>query len=164
MAQQFAEIEITAKTRPCWVNGRRAIFHRWVDSARPAKARGEENDPEAHYFQLHSVHALVEYEDGTMARVWPAVLQFADSGEFDTYDWEGMEEKRDALPFTYSEEVAAASTQAVARNCLTCGYIKPSEADCFNIGHKCTFCMDDECRCKNCEDNSLWIPQGGTNG
>lgn len=25
----------TIEWRPCWVNGRRAIFHRWSDSAMP---------------------------------------------------------------------------------------------------------------------------------
>lgn len=160
MAQQFAEIEVTTKTRPCWVNGRRAIFHRWVDSARPAKARGEENDPEAKYFQLFSVHALVEYEDGTMARVWPAVLQFADGGEFAAYCWEAMEENRDALPFTF-DAVAECPPDKIPesmRTCLNCG------ADIPRCDLNCKECQDKTCRCRDCIDNSLWIPQGGANG
>lgn len=160
-----------AKTRPCWVNGRRALFHRWTDSARPAKARGEENDPEAKYFQLYSVHALVEYEDGTMARVWPAVLQFAPSADFAEYDWEGMEEKRDALPYTY-DEFTGTETEADTpltpndcikitphpkKHCLNCGAV-PVRTGC---GFNCGGCTVDGCRCRDCKDASLWVPEVG---
>lgn len=162
MAQQFAEIEITTKTRPCWVNGRRALFHRWTDSARPAKARGEENDPEAKYFQLYSVHALVEYEDGTMARVWPAVLQFAPSADFAEYDWEGMEAKRDELPYTYDEvaEFPPDKIPQALRSCLDCGAM-PARVNC---GFNCSACTAQGCRCRYCENENLWTPEGGGNG
>ncbi len=160
MAQQFAEIEITAKTRPCWVNGRRAIFHRWTDNARPAKARAQENDPEAGYFQLYSVHALVEFEDGKMVRVWPNEVRFADGGEFAAYDWERMEEKRDELPYTISdlESYPPDKIPQAMRTCMNCGVAVP------RCDLECTTCQRDSCRCRNCSDNDLWIPQGGANG
>ena len=62
----FNDIKITIQTRPCWVDGRRAIFHRWTDSARPAKPKGMEDEETADRFQIHNVHALVEYEDGRL--------------------------------------------------------------------------------------------------
>lgn len=69
--------------RPCWVNGEKAIFHRWADTARPAKARGQEDDDDAPYYQIYSVHAVVEYEDGRVERCWPSEIRFADSSLFD---------------------------------------------------------------------------------
>ena len=95
--ERVTSIEI--KTRPCWVKGRRAIWHRWTDSARPVKPWGLEDDEDADRFQTWNVHGLVEYEDGTVARVWPNEIRFADGGDFSDYCWESMEEKRDALPF-----------------------------------------------------------------
>lgn len=91
--------------RPCWVNGRRAMFHRYVDSARPVKPRGLEEDELADHYQLHSVHALVEYEDGTMARVWPPLVQFVpDPQDWHPAAWELFERERDGLPFDFGEE------------------------------------------------------------
>ena len=97
------------RTRPCWVKGRRAAFHRWVDSARPAKLRGKENDPDAETYQLYSVHGIVEYEDGTIERVWPSVIQFAQLPESWPSDeqWEALEDIRDALPWDMTEEAPA---------------------------------------------------------
>lgn len=74
-------IEINNVRRPCYVDGKRAMFHRWVDNARPVKPRGQETD-DAENYQLYTVHALVEYEDGTMERVWPSHIRFADGGQF----------------------------------------------------------------------------------
>lgn len=150
-------IMITPHTRPCWVDGRRAIFHRWTDSARPVKPRGMEDDETAEHFQLHSIHALVEYEDGTVERVWPNTVHFADSRElFNGLAWEQMEACRDALPYEHSEEVAAAAEKAVSRNCLTCG--APTHACSLD----CKACPPGICRCRDCVDNNLWIPKGGT--
>lgn len=72
-----------AKPRPCWVNGTKAVFHRWADTARPVKPRGKENDDEAPYYQVYSVHAIVEYEDGRVERAWPSQIVFADGSLFD---------------------------------------------------------------------------------
>ena len=152
------------KPRPCWVDGRRAIFHRWTDSARPAKARGMEDDENAQRFQLHSVHALVEYEDGTMGRVWPTAVQFADSEQyFAEYDWEAMEEAvRAALPYTFDEVLAVKPTKDALRNCMSCGYTNPHENHCYNIGHKCNACEVDGCRCRDCDGATLWVPKVGS--
>lgn len=82
-----SEIKITTELRPCFVNGRPALFHRWADSARPAKAYGKENDESAGYHQLHSVQGIVEYEDGTVDRVWPSVIKFLPHAQFAETDW-----------------------------------------------------------------------------
>lgn len=73
--------------RPCWVDGRKALFHRWADSARPVKGYGQEEDDEATRYQLHNVQAIVEFVDGTVRRFWPHEIQFADHRHFLDYDW-----------------------------------------------------------------------------
>lgn len=76
--------------RPCYVNGRRALFHRWVNTANPVLPKGvEADDPKARFFQHRHTAGLVEYEDGTVERVWPQEIRFADSpGRFKGYEWE----------------------------------------------------------------------------
>lgn len=73
--------------RPCYVNGRRALFHRWANSARPQLPKGMEPGENARYFQFRSTHGLVEFEDGTVDLVWPRDIQFADGGHFRDYAW-----------------------------------------------------------------------------
>lgn len=77
--------------RPCLVAGKRAIFHRWADNARPVVPRGmDATDTDVRY-QCATVHGIVEYEDGTVQRVWPSEIQFIDGGAFDCYDWDALE-------------------------------------------------------------------------
>lgn len=74
--------------RPCWVKGRKAIFHRWCNTANPVLPRGmDPNDERAYYFQHRSTTAIVEYMDGTVDRVWPQDLEFADGGRFAELNW-----------------------------------------------------------------------------
>lgn len=158
----FNIMNIMNHTRPCWVNGRRAIFHRWTDSARPVKPRGVEDEETTERYQLHTVHALVEYEDGTMSRVWPRTVQFADSERlFSEYDWEGMEEAaRAELPYTFDEVADAQTAEHIPgnlRNCLNCGATPAKE----NCGYNCDECVR-KCHCRECNGASEWIPKGGT--
>lgn len=76
--------------RPCYVNGRRALFHRWVNTANPVLPKGVSHDNEkARFFQHRSTTGLVEYADGTLARVWPQEIRFADSADrFREYEWD----------------------------------------------------------------------------
>lgn len=77
-----------AEYRPCYVNGRRALFHRWENTANPVLPRGvNANDEKARFFQYRSTRALVEYEDGTMGRVWPLEIRFADGDRFKECEW-----------------------------------------------------------------------------
>lgn len=79
--------------RPCYVNGRRALFHRWTNSARPKLPNGQEPSENTRYFQFRTTHGLVEYEDGTVGLVWPSTITFADHGRFKDYAWEPMEQE-----------------------------------------------------------------------
>ena len=164
-------------TRPCWVDGRRAIFHRWTDSARPVKARGMEESEETPRYQLHSVHALVEYEDGTMERVWPNAVRFADSDElFAGYDWEGMEHRRDELPYTYDipnptyddpsptppDNKENAEPPKPWHVCDSCAHVEDNKDFCAANDYKCQECTVIGCYCKTCRDYKKWEPKGGT--
>lgn len=177
MATLKSIFELT--TRPCWVDGRRAIFHRWSDNARPVKPRGMENDETVEHFQLHAVHAIVEYEDGTVGRVWPNMVQFADPERlFQEYDWEAMERQLDSeLPFTYNgmDLVAAGvkitpndcikiTKEEPARHCLTCAHGSDNQEFCEGAGYDCEKCTVIRCICKRCTDADQWEPKGGTNG
>lgn len=81
---QAQEIEY----RPCYVNGRKALFHRWINTANPTLPRGADpKDDRAKFFQHRSTTGLVEYADGTLDRVWPQDIRFADGGRFKTTEW-----------------------------------------------------------------------------
>lgn len=76
------EIKITWDLRPCVVNGRRALFHRWEDYA---EVVGESPLMGGHAAgQLSCCLGLVEYEDGTIAKVHPGSIKFVD-GVFQQY-------------------------------------------------------------------------------
>lgn len=152
----------TSEGRPCWVDGRRAIFHRWIDSARPAKARGKENDPAAPHFQLYNVHGLVEFEDGILRRVWATDIQFADSAEvFGGIRWEQLEHRRDALPFTFGEdEQEPAQAPEIKEVCHTCAHAEDGEEeDCERVMWTCSKCTVAGCHCSGCEDHNKWTPK-----
>lgn len=73
--------------RPCYVNGRKALFHRWSNMARPQLPRGQEPDDSARYFQFRGTYGVVEFEDGMVETVWPRDIQFADGGHFRDFAW-----------------------------------------------------------------------------
>ena len=157
----------TSENRPCWVGGRRAIFHRWTDSARPAKARKKTDDEEQQELQLqiHNVHALVEYEDGTVEREWPNRIHFADSADkFAQWDWDAMERERDGLPYTYEEQPAAEpDTQEPLQEiadvypaCESCAHVHENEEFCMLAGYDCKACSVRGCICKRCKDFNNW--------
>ena len=153
----------TSEHRPCWVDGRRAVFHRWLDNARPVKPRGHEDDPEVAYFPLHNVHALVEFEDGIMRRVWPTDLQFADSAElFATINWDGLEGRRDALPFTVEDE--REEPAPIEKGCNNCAHCEDGDPEvCESVKWTCSRCTA-SCYCAGCTDHDKWEPEGQGNG
>ena len=149
----------TCEGRPCWVRGRRAIFHRWTDSARPVKPVNNNQDTDER-LQKWSVHGIVEYEDGTVEREWPSAIQFADSAEyFDSFAWEAMEHRRDAMD---GQEVAEQPAAEINEMCLTCAHEHPElwREECGVNGYDCLSCAAD-CICKTCENSSKWEPKGG---
>lgn len=83
----------TPEYRPCWVNKRKALFHRWVNSARPQLPKGQEPSENSRYYQYRATHALVEYEDGTMATIWPTEIRFVDNDHFAQYWGESRQEE-----------------------------------------------------------------------
>lgn len=90
LAVRSQEIEY----RPCYVNGRQALFHRWVNTANPVLPKGvDPGDERAKFFQHRSTTGLVEYEDGTLARVWPQEIRFADGGRFRELEWLPLEQE-----------------------------------------------------------------------
>lgn len=70
--------------RPCYIDNRKAIFHRWVETSFP-KDKG---------FILQTL-ALVEYEDGHVAQIQPKKVIFADGGSFDEFDWKAKKTEED---------------------------------------------------------------------
>jgi hypothetical protein len=80
------------KLRPCYVKGCRALFHRWINNAHPVLPRGTELNEKNRYYQFRRTEALVEYEDGTVERVYPTAVRFADGGQFDSFTWLPAEE------------------------------------------------------------------------
>lgn len=83
----------TNEYRPCYVNGRKALFHRWSNIAKPQLPKGQEPSENARYFQFRGTYGVVEFEDGTVDTVWPRDIQFADGGHFRDYAWRpAMEE------------------------------------------------------------------------
>lgn len=82
--------------RPCWVKGRKAVFHRWANTANPVLPRGmEPGDERARYYQYRSTQAIVEYLDGSVERVWPQEIVFADAGHFADMTWEPKTQAED---------------------------------------------------------------------
>lgn len=60
----------TSEYRPCYVDGDRALFHRWVEEER------------------RNTYGVVEYENGEIALVSPDHIKFADSrSRFDEIAW-----------------------------------------------------------------------------
>ena len=173
MAQAWSNIKITTcEGRPCWVNGRRAIFHRWTDSARPVK-QAVTNEDGVEHFQKYSVHGLVEYEDGTMEREWPNVIQFADSWEhFQQFNWAAMEHHRDSMTREgveiadeTAQDLPPVNIEAVELSpyCDNCAYENPLlwADQCKGSGYSCPDCTATGCICKHCEDGDKWEPKGG---
>lgn len=79
--------------RPVWVKGRKGLFHRWVNTAKPSAPRGAGADENTRYFQYRSTKALVEFENGAMETVWPQDFVFADGGRFKEFEWLTMEQQ-----------------------------------------------------------------------
>ena len=86
----------TAEYRPCYVNGKKALFHRWtnVPMVSPSKMLMVRDANKAtEYVGL----AIVEYEDGTVDRVFPEQVRFV-PGLMNEYDFmEAVNETRDGV-------------------------------------------------------------------
>jgi hypothetical protein len=94
--EMTTKFEITAELRPCYVDGKKALFHRWIDKETPIirinamlteKALDRIKDkikngmipPSGDVVLQKTVFGIVEYHDGTVAEVEPTSIIFADS-------------------------------------------------------------------------------------
>lgn len=89
-------IEISYELRPCFVNGKKALFHKWgtrlwivnypySSGDRRGMDRGEIEEGERIFTECC---AIVEYENGKVERVAPEDLKFANNGLFKEFVWE----------------------------------------------------------------------------
>lgn len=141
----------TCEGRPCWVKGRRAIFHRWSDSARPVNPYGKD-DPSDERLQKWSVHGIVEYEDGTVEREWPSAIRFADSRKY----FDGMAWEQKDGPLQPYEPDADFEINAMCHNCAN----EPQDiAPCIAADYDCENKCEAICVCRTCFDNSNWKPK-----
>ena len=66
---------LSGEYRPCLVNGRKALFHRWEDKASIRDTIMAGTIPG----QLAATVGIVEYEDGTVHECYPYEIRFCDS-------------------------------------------------------------------------------------
>lgn len=62
--------------RPCEVNGKKGIFHEWVQSSRPIRANYYGDG--APSGQLTRTFGIIEYEDGSVSLEYPSDVKFTD--------------------------------------------------------------------------------------
>lgn len=84
---------LCAEYRPCFVEGKKALFHRWTEKkeiAAPSLMRGGHSGG-----QLQQAFGIVEYEDGSVAEVYPHKIKFV-PGKMNQYSFpeERSEEPR----------------------------------------------------------------------
>ena len=75
------EIIIKKELRPCFVDGRKALFHCWENRSEvliPSIMRG------GHSGVVSGIIGIVEHEDGTIYKALPEKIRFADT-EFEEY-------------------------------------------------------------------------------
>lgn len=75
MAKNDLEIKILcAEYRPCFANGKKALFHRWTEKKEivsPSVMCGGHSGG-----QIQQTFGLVEFEDGSVAEVYPNKIKF----------------------------------------------------------------------------------------
>lgn len=77
MSSMDATFSIEAELRPCLVDGKRALWHEWTtrwEIVPPSIMTGGHGGG-----QVCASLALVEYEDGTVAEVYPSRIRFLDT-------------------------------------------------------------------------------------
>lgn len=77
MSSMDATFSIEAELRPCLVDGKRALWHEWTtrwEIVPPSIMAGGHGGG-----QVSASLALVEFEDGTVAEVYPSRVRFLDT-------------------------------------------------------------------------------------
>ena len=88
MARAYDSIVIRQELRPCFVNGKRCLFHKWVTGYHPRANHLVDEDGEdcCEVLICETPMALVEHEDGTVTTENAEVVKFADAeGLFGEY-------------------------------------------------------------------------------
>ena len=75
----------SSEYRPCFVDGKRALFHRWADRAEPIPS--ELTIGGAPAGQLQFPVAIVEFEDGEVKTVRPWEVRFSGNRMFGEKIW-----------------------------------------------------------------------------
>ncbi|MDY4109585.1 MAG: hypothetical protein SOY48_01670 [Eubacterium sp.] len=79
------EFNIENKLRPCFIDGKKALFHRRADYSTVV---GESALLSGHNAgEIKRTYAIVEYDDGTVAEVEPSKIKFA-TGIFNQYSFD----------------------------------------------------------------------------
>ena len=81
------DIEVKPQYRLCTVKGKRALFHRWADQAKPIPESLLMGGHKAGQFWI--VVGIIEYEDGTVHEAYPDEIRFVD-GLMGEYAWPDM--------------------------------------------------------------------------
>lgn len=102
MASLDSKIVIKRELRPCYVDGRKALWHCWSNSAMivrhsalwepPRKLESGTSFDESKEECYQATMAIVEYEDGTVDEIMPYKVKFADHGDFREIAWEDGKE------------------------------------------------------------------------
>lgn len=87
-----AAFTVCREYRPCLVNGKKALFHQWMNMAYTIGESIAVGGPPAG--QIEYTVALVEMEDGKITRAKPECIRFMDSTErFGSIAWPEPEQE-----------------------------------------------------------------------
>lgn len=88
----FNEIVIkTSEYRPCIVNGKKALFHRWTELSNVVSESCLRGGNLAG--QIKYTLGIVEFEDGTVEEVAPYLIKFLDHNLFNEINFNDEVEK-----------------------------------------------------------------------
>ena len=133
--------------------------------------RANPNAPDCEdWAQKWNVHAIVEYEDGSVEREWPNKIKFADSrGLFESMAWETgpAETDQEKLMAAAQETLAQIAPEQptveieINRWCDTCAHENPVlwAQHCGENTYDCANCKAPGCICKTCTDSDKWKPK-----
>lgn len=77
MASLTQEIVVKKEYRPCMIDGKKALFHKWSDEAEivpPSNLIGGHAGG-----VIKATFGLIEYEDGTIHKAYPEEIVFCDN-------------------------------------------------------------------------------------
>lgn len=75
----------TSEYRPCFVDGKKALFHRWIDKSEiiaPSVLKGGHAGG-----VIRDTFGIVEFENGVVGEVYPHKIKFA-AGKCNEYSFE----------------------------------------------------------------------------